>query len=196
MDSKNPYAAPSREATNEASNETATALQPVVDRSRLRFGRAIELPRVCVGCGALKFVKYTQQELQYVPPVLWLAFPIFGVFTALLAGAVTRKASVRIPRCRSCEAREAKVRVLRGPAALVLVVALLIAATLAGNGFPVSGALVAVVSVPAFALGYRRWLGGGVSASYIDEGTITLSGIHPAALQAMTKSGKGADESV
>jgi hypothetical protein len=189
----NPYAAPSHEATN----DVVADLAPSLEGSRLRFGRAVELPRVCVGCGTRTRVKYKTEDFECISPVVWLAFPFIGVLAAFLRPA-SRRARVRIPRCRSCEGREARIKVLRGPAGLGLVVVLLIAATLAGNGLPVSGGIVAGLAVPLFVIGFRRWLSGGIRASYIDEGTVTLRGIHPATLSAMTTpptASEGADNS-
>ncbi len=185
------YAPPLHEATN----DVAAGLAPTLDGPRLRFGKAVELPRVCVSCGATTRVRYKSEDFEYIPPVVWLAFPFIGVLFALLLRSTSRRARVRIPRCRSCERREASIKVLRGPAILGLVVVLLIAATLAGNGLPVSGGIVAVLAVPVFVLSYRRWLGGDIRASYIDEGTVTLGGIHPAALVALTtpRASAGAD---
>lgn len=180
--STNPYAPPSQDAKNDA----ATDLEPIVDGPRLRFDKAVELRRVCVGCGTRTRVKYTLEDFEYIPPVVWLAFPFIGVLAALLLRSASRKARVRIPRCRSCEAREATVKLLRGPATLGVVVVLLIAATMAGNGLPVSGGIVALMALPAFVMSFRRWLGGGLRASYIDEDTVTLHGVHPAALVALT----------
>lgn len=181
-DSTNPYAPPSHAARNDA----ATDLEPIVDGPRLRFGMAVELPRVCVGCGTRTRVRYKSEDFEYIPPAVRLAFPFIGVLAAVLLRAASRKARVRIPRCRSCEEREATVKVLRGPAILGLVVVLLIAATMAGNRLPVSGGIVALMALPVFVVSFRRWLGGGIRASYIDEDTVTLHGIHPAALVALT----------
>jgi len=49
--------------------------------------------------------------------------------------------------------------------------------------------------VPVFVLSYRRWLGGRVRPAYIDEDTVTLRGVHPAALVALTtpRASEGAD---
>jgi hypothetical protein len=179
----NPYAPPLNDATT-----TASKLAPTLDGSRLRFGKGAELPKVCVGCGTKTRVRYKSQDFEYVPAVVWLTIPFIGVLAAFLLRSTSRRARVRVPRCKSCERREASIAVLRGPAAIGIVVLLLIAATLAGNGLPIAGAIVALLTVLVGIVTFRRWLGGGIRATHIDEHTVTLHGIHPAALVAITTS--------
>lgn len=187
----NPFATPKAVS---AEPERA-GLAPIRDGRLLRFGTAVRLPKICVGCGSRKRVSYADQDFVYVLPIVYLVAPFIGVLSYVFGRAIQRKARVAIPRCPRCAKSASRSAALTGPLSVGAIVFLFAAVTFAGNGLPVVGAITAIVGVVVFTLSYRRWVRL-LWAAQIDRDVITLRGVHDAALAQIAGTSNPVDLSV
>lgn len=178
-----------RPATTGHGRDARRNLAPVRAGRDLRMGSAAHLPQVCVGCGTRKGIRYVAQDFRYVPFVFYLVFPFIGVLALFFGALVRRSARIAIPRCPRCTQTAARSQNMVGPLTVGVVVLLFASATLAGNGLPLLGAVVAVVGIALFAIVYLRWIRI-VYAAHIEDGVVTLRGIHEDALAKIAASGK------
>lgn len=63
------------------------------------------LPHVCAKCGGLHELRGRFQVVKYTPPALYFVLLLGVLPGALLMAALTKKATVIIPLCASCDAR-------------------------------------------------------------------------------------------
>lgn len=147
------------------------------------LGKNAKLPRVCVGCGTADGVRFKAQDFSWFPRWVLLLVPLIGIFVMFVVTRVTARARIAIPRCAKCKRGAQLAADLQGPVAIVVVVALIGAATAAFNGAPVLGAIALVIGLVTFAFAIY-WIGRyAVWTSHIDRDLVTLGGIHETVLE-------------
>lgn len=170
----NPYQPP---------REPPLPVPPAVERDGklVRLARTTKLPRVCVGCGTDHEVLYAKQEFSFTPAPVY-ALGLFGLLGVAFAKTLARTARLRVPRCASCKKLADLAKVVLGPVIIAWLVVGLGAATAAGNGAPGIGLGILIVGTALAGAAFWSWARPRLWAAHIDETTITLKGIHPAAL--------------
>ena len=147
-------------------------------------------------CGAKKRVKFEKETVYLVSPIAWVSL-LFGLsalvaFKLFASAGLVKMAPLELPRCESCIALRERAAMFQGPILIGFIVGLLAAATLAGNGFPVAGIVVAVISFVWVFFAAPRWGSPKrVKATRIDDEEIVLSGVHADALDAIARRGDG-----
>jgi hypothetical protein len=137
------------------------------------------LPAVCMKCGSHEGIVRRKVVFQWRP--VWARFLVFCIIGLIILVVTTRRATLEIPLCASCNARWSAAR-NAGIAGVVVLVAALVAVRTtdqAARGLAALLALIVAFVVLSVAFVRPRVL----PVQRIDDEEISLKGVHPDAAQ-------------
>lgn len=174
-------------------NEDPPLAQTTWDGKRLSFDVRARFPLVCLKCGTRSGVKRKERLFSYVPRILLLLAPL-GIALGLAPYAIllvylTRRAKPRLSLCGTCREDIEDAVETTGRVGLFGAVGVIAGIGFACSRAPVTGALIAVVTVALAVAWVRRFVAKRMLwASYIEGTRVTLRGIDEAAARIVIES--------
>jgi hypothetical protein len=188
QDALNPYAPPQHVDEPVGGG----LLRASFDGKLLTFNKTAMLPNVCLKCGAMPSTVRRKQAFAYAPPWVFLSFLLCSLAGAVAVVMVTKRATVQVPLCSSCDQRWRAAKWATGLALVALVSPLLLAfleastpniAAIVGGLF-----LLAIIGLLVVMFAYVRPRT--LQPKKIDKVVITLAGVDAGAAR-MVVAGAG-----
>lgn len=143
------------------------------------------LPMCCVKCGARERLVPRDHTFSWTPPWIWAFLPFGVLIPVILSAVLTKRARLRLPLCESCNRRWSAAILIAVFTVIGFLVGLVGGIALIANDLVVPGLLLLLGTVVApFVIGPVVTRPRLLRARRIDNGWITIRGMHPEARQA------------
>ena len=186
----NPYAAPSGGASIEQRREFIA--------HRIGHNLVVEknaaLPDVCVKCGSDDVAERRKQDFAFTPQWVMMLVVISPLIAGIAMLITQKRGTLHLPLCSDCAYRWRRAVSRVRMAALWMVAAIVIALVCAANDEGFLAVIFGISSiVPLIVVGVnnRKWT---MKSIKVDQSTITLADVHPAAIEAILESSRLAEE--
>lgn len=183
----NPYAPPQAypPAPYYAQPPGQGSFQAWIEGDALHVEKEAPLPDCCMKCGSTQITTRRNQRFAWTPQWVFIFFFVSGLIALILVLVLQKKGRLHVPLCAACANRWSQGLLIMWLAVGWLIAGIVAGGICLGNDLP-------EVGVPLFISAFVFLIVAGVMnrgrflrAKKIDERIITLTMVHPTAMQAI-----------